>query len=228
MQLPFLYNPIIPEHERFRWSTIFWIFTQFGSLCAAIANLVASRYHVWGWRTSLGLPLIPSILLLYILAGMDEHPYTLIRRGQLDRARQALRELRGRLDVDAEFIGMARTVSIQRYLNPFREILRMRSVPILVIVFVTTVASKFQGFELFGYYAPFMLQSVGFRVHESYVAPVVGNAILLASQLIGVLIRTCFGRRKVYTFAGVLMILALVCFFCLFNLNMNLLLAPYD
>jgi len=90
-------------------------------LAAATENLPGDH----GWRTSLGLAMIPAIALTAGGIWLPETPNSLCERGHTERARRILCSIRGTQEVDAEFediqeaARIACEVPIKSFADPF-------------------------------------------------------------------------------------------------------------
>ena len=55
-----------------------------------------------GWRTSLAIAGLPALILTVSSILLPETPNSLAERGQVEKARRVLKDIRGTDDVDAE------------------------------------------------------------------------------------------------------------------------------
>ncbi|GBF90461.1 hypothetical protein Rsub_03457 [Raphidocelis subcapitata] len=100
-------------------------------------RLAEAQMEQWhsGFRLSLLLALWPSLMLLVVLPWMLDTPGSLLQRGRIDEARQALQSLRGELaDIRAEFEAMLRTANEGKGRGQLSMLLSRPQLPSLFLV----------------------------------------------------------------------------------------------
>jgi len=109
--------------------------------------LQCCRLHPWGWRLSLALAGIPAILLTVGALLVTDTPNSLIERGHLDEGKAVLKKIRGTNNVDAEFDEIVEASHMaQQVKHPFRNLLKRRNRPQLVIAVLLQVYIKYVHF----------------------------------------------------------------------------------
>ncbi|URE37762.1 Sugar transporter [Musa troglodytarum] len=101
---------------------LFQLTTVSGILVADVINYFTEKLHPWGWRLSLGLAVVPAILMFVGGAFLPETPNSLVEQGKLEEARRILEKDRN------EASDAARAVK-----HPFRNHLKPRNRPQLII-----------------------------------------------------------------------------------------------
>ncbi|GBF90054.1 hypothetical protein Rsub_02762 [Raphidocelis subcapitata] len=132
---------IVVAPYRGRLATIGGIAMTFGWLladCVAYGIRVA-EWHVaqwrWGFRLSLLLGLWPALMLLAVVPWMLDTPGSLLQRGSIDKARQALQTLRGELsDIRGEFEGMLHAAQEGKGRSQLSMLLTRPQLPSLFLV----------------------------------------------------------------------------------------------
>lgn len=95
----------------------------------------------WGWRLSLGLAGIPAALLTIGALLVVDTPNSLIERGHLEEGKAVLRRIRGTDNVEPEFLELVEVSRVARLVkHPFRELLKRRNRPQLVIAMALQVS----------------------------------------------------------------------------------------
>ncbi|KAK4429540.1 Sugar transport protein 6 [Sesamum alatum] len=200
-----------------------------GTILAATVNYVASYFHIWGWRMSLGGGGIPTFLLLLVSFTLIETPQFFIEQDHLERAKKILQSLRGSnteveftgSDIELEFTELVVDTKKKQTMEALREIIRPCNRPILVISSIETVFGKLSGGDLFIFYGPFLLQSIGYERHWSFLAALVVAFVDTIAKGVSPLLIRRIGRRRVYLVAYLTAIIPLVCVGSLFHLNLN-------
>ena len=91
-----------PAQYRGALNILFQFAITMGILVANIINFLTST-HAHGWRYSLGLAVVPAIMLILGSFFLPDTPNSLIERGHQAEGKAVLRKIRGVENVDAEF-----------------------------------------------------------------------------------------------------------------------------
>ncbi|CAD6201515.1 unnamed protein product [Miscanthus lutarioriparius] len=195
-------------------------------LCISIGILIANliNYGVekiaggWGWRLSLSLAAVPAAFLTVGAIFLPETPSFIIQRGggggNIDEARLLLQRLRGTTRVQKELDDLvsaasqaSRTTTTRR---PFRNILRRKYRPQLVIALLVPFFNQVTGINVINFYAPVMFRTIGLKESASLMSAVVTRVCATAANVVAMVVVDRFGRRKLFLVGGVQMILSQV------------------
>ncbi|XP_021307453.1 hexose carrier protein HEX6-like isoform X2 [Sorghum bicolor] len=195
-------------------------------LCISIGILIANliNYGVekiaggWGWRLSLSLAAVPAAFLTVGAIFLPETPSFIIQRGggggDIDEARLLLQRLRGTTRVQKELDDLvsaaseaSRTTATRR---PFRNILRSKYRPQLVIALLVPFFNQVTGINVINFYAPVMFRTIGLKESASLMSAVVTRVCATAANVVAMVVVDRFGRRKLLLVGGVQMILSQV------------------
>ncbi|CAD6343299.1 unnamed protein product [Miscanthus lutarioriparius] len=197
-------------------------------LCISIGILIANliNYGVekitggWGWRLSLSLAAVPAAFLTVGAIFLPETPSFIIQRGgggvggNIDEARLLLQRLRGTTRVQKELDDLvsaaseaSRTTMTRR---PFRNILRSKYRPQLVIALLVPFFNQVTGINVINFYAPVMFRTIGLKESASLMSAVVTRVCATAANVVAMVVVDRFGRRKLFLVGGVQMILSQV------------------
>lgn len=87
-----------------------------------------------GWRISLGLAVIPALLLTVGSLIVTDTPNSLIARGKMEEGKAILKKIRGVDNVEPEFLEIVEASRAAKEVkHPFRNLLKRRNRPQLVI-----------------------------------------------------------------------------------------------
>ena len=75
----------------------------FGVVLPQAINIGTTRIYPWGWRLSMAIAAVPSIVLTLGGIFLPDTPNSLLERGKETEARQVLVRVRGTQDIDEEF-----------------------------------------------------------------------------------------------------------------------------
>jgi sugar porter (SP) family MFS transporter len=171
----------------------------------------------WGWRLSLSLAAVPAAFLTVGAIFLPETPSFIIQRGgvaggNIDEARLLLQRLRGTTRVQKELDDLvsaaseaSRTTTTRR---PFRNILRSKYRPQLVIALLVPFFNQVTGINVINFYAPVMFRTIGLKESASLMSAVVTRVCATAANVVAMVVVDRFGRRKLFLVGGVQMILS--------------------
>lgn len=101
----------------------------------------------YGWRISLGLAGIPSLLLTFGALIVTDTPNSLIQRGKLEEGKKVLKRIRGIDNVDPEFLEILEASRAAKEVqHPFRNLFKRRNRPQLIITVFLQVINYFTVF----------------------------------------------------------------------------------
>ncbi|XP_069485313.1 proton myo-inositol cotransporter [Ambystoma mexicanum] len=103
MTVPVYIAESAPPHLRGRLVTINTLFITGGQFCAAVVDGAFSYLAKDGWRYMLGLSAIPAIIQFFGFLFLPESPRWLIQKGQTQKARRVLSQIRGNQTIDEEY-----------------------------------------------------------------------------------------------------------------------------
>ena len=87
--------------------------------------------HPNGWRLSVGLAIVPALILFLGSLIIPDTPNSLVYRGKIEQARRTLERVRGTPNVDAEFADIVEAVENGKHVNKF-AIFQKKYRPVLV------------------------------------------------------------------------------------------------
>ncbi|KAJ1262785.1 hypothetical protein BS78_09G136500 [Paspalum vaginatum] len=207
--VPLFLSEMSPARIRGGLSTLFQLNITIGILFAEVVNYGTSRIRPWGWRLSLSLAGVPGALLIVGALLVVDTPNSLIERGRLEEGKAALKKIRGTDNVEPEFNSIVEASLIARHgvKHPFRDLLRRRNRPQLIITVFLQIFQNLTGINAIMFYAPALLQTLGFNSDESLYSAVITGAVNALSTLVSVYAVDRVGRRMLLLEGGVYMFL---------------------
>ncbi|OCT87307.1 proton myo-inositol cotransporter [Xenopus laevis] len=103
MTVPVYIAESAPPHLRGRLVTINTLFITGGQFFAAMVDGAFSYLPRDGWRYMLGLSAAPAVLQFFGFLFLPESPRWLIQKGQTQKARRVLSQIRGNQTIDEEY-----------------------------------------------------------------------------------------------------------------------------
>ena len=109
--VPLYLSEISPAHARGTLNIMFQMATTIGIWVAQWINYGTQNMAVnRGWRLSVGLAIVPALILFLGSLIIPDTPNSLVQRGKIEQARRTLERVRGTPHVDAEFADIVEAV----------------------------------------------------------------------------------------------------------------------
>ncbi|KAL8120526.1 sugar transport protein 10-like [Apium graveolens] len=206
--VPLYLSEMAPPHIRGALNIAFQLAITTGILIANLLNYGLSKMERNGWRWSLGLAAIPALIMSIGAIFLPDTPNSFIQRGQNDKARQVLQNIRGTEDVNNEFEDLLEASEVARLVtNPWGNILRSQYRPQLVITLLIAFFQQLTGINVIMFYAPVLFKTLGFGDDASLMAAVITGLVNMFSTLVSLFTVDKFGRRILFLQGGIQMII---------------------
>lgn len=194
--IPLYLSELAPPQWRGALTMLFCLNANIGIFGGNIVNYIASTFHPWGWRLSLGVAGLPAILLILSSLFLVETPTSLIQRGQYEHAKWVLCKVRGTTDIDAEYNDLVEASKTALHVkSPFRNLLKRKNRPQLTFAIAFPFFQQVAGNDAVLFYGPFLFLLAGFRDTSSLYAAVILGATALVTCVIAMLVVDKLGRR---------------------------------
>ncbi|KDP40155.1 hypothetical protein JCGZ_02153 [Jatropha curcas] len=210
--VPLFLSEIAPTRIRGGLNILFQLNVTIGILFANLVNYGTAKIKGgWGWRLSLGLAGIPALLLTVGALLVSETPNSLIERGRLEEGKSVLRRIRGTDRIEPEFEELVEASRIAKEVkHPFRNLLKRRNRPQLVIAVALQIFQQFTGINAIMFYAPVLFKTLGFGGDASLYSAVITGAVNVLSTVVSIYSVDKVGRRVLLLEAGIQMFLSQV------------------
>lgn len=211
--VPLYLSEMAPAHLRGALNMMFQLATTSGIFTANMINYGTEKLPSWGWRLSLGLAVLPAILMTVGGLLLPETPNSLIERGSKEKGRRILEKIRGTQEVDAEFQDIVDASELANSIeHPFRKILERRNRPQLVMAIFMPAFQILNGINSILFYAPVLFQTMGFGNAALYSSALTG-AVLVLSTVVSIGLVDKLGRRVLLISGGIQMTICQVLLF---------------
>ncbi|XP_074576884.1 sugar transport protein MST1-like isoform X1 [Curcuma longa] len=200
-----------PARWRGAFTAGFQLFIAVGVVVANLTNYGASHVRAWGWRLSLGLAAVPAAAIFFFSLLIPDTPSSLVARGRIDDAREALRRVRGG-DADAELKAVERAVrdAAEMAQGAFRRIATRRYRPYLVMAVAIPLFQQLTGVIVIAFFSPVLFRTVGFGSDTALISAVILGVVNLLSLLVSSIVVDRYGRKLLFMTGGAQMILSQV------------------
>ena len=130
--VPLYLSEIAPAHARGSLNVMFQLATTIGIWAAEWINYGTQNMAVnRGWRLSVGLAIVPALILFLGAIIIPDTPNSLVSRGKIEQARKTLERVRGTPNVEAEFADIVEAAENSAHVNAL-AIFQKKYRPVLV------------------------------------------------------------------------------------------------
>ncbi|HET7479493.1 MAG TPA: sugar porter family MFS transporter [Rubrobacteraceae bacterium] len=211
MIVPLYIAEIAPADRRGALVSLNQLMITIGILVSYIVGVIFTPIE--GWRYMFGVALIPALILGIGMLRLPESPRWLFNVGQVEKARAVLSRSRSPEEVDLEFQEMEqikRAEEEQEEQVGYRELLSPYVRPALIIGLGLAIFQQITGINTVIYYAPTILQGVGFSEGGAIAATALGVGVVnVGFTILAVRIIDRAGRRLLLIIGLVGMVISL-------------------
>ena len=148
------------------------------------------------WRVSVGLALIPAVLLGVGIVGQPESPAWLVRQGREDEGREVLKQLRDSDQAIEDEIDNVREVAREESRGSIGQLLDPKLRPALMLGVVLAIIQQITGINTVIYFAPTVLEEAGLGRSAALLALVVVGLANVIMTIVAVRYLDRLGRRR--------------------------------
>ena len=209
---PIYLAEMAPPKWRGAFNTSFQFFISIGVVVANCLNYGTAKLS-WGWRLSLGLAIVPSVVMTMGAFLISDTPSSLVERGKMAQARDSLQKARGKdIDIEPELAELIKISEAVKAVNeePFVTIFERQYRPHLVMALAIPFFQQLTGINIIAFYAPILFQAVGFGSDSALIASIILGLVNLGSTLVSTYIVDRYGRRFLFIEGGIQMIIGQV------------------
>jgi MFS transporter, SP family, galactose:H+ symporter len=197
MVVPLYIAEIAPADRRGALVSLNQLMITIGILVSYIVGVIFTPIE--GWRYMFAVALLPALVLGIGMLLLPESPRWLFNQGQIEKARAVLSRSRSPEEVEIEFQEMAeikRVEEEQEQQIGYAELLSPYVRPALIIGIGLAIFQQITGINTVIYYAPTILQNVGFSEGGAIAATAVGVGLVnVGFTILAVYIIDRAGRR---------------------------------
>jgi len=195
--VPMFVAELAPKERRGRLVLTFQVGIGVGIVVATLVG--ASQF--FSWRLSIGMAVVPALLMLVLMLGLPESPRWLVKHDQQDTARRVLERIRADgADIGAELDGINDVEEQERqapeHCKGFSGLRLPWVRPALIVGCGIAVFTQLSGIEMIIYYAPTILTSNGFSTSAALRVSVALGVTYLMMMFVGLSIVDRIGRRR--------------------------------
>ncbi|KAF5740226.1 sugar transport protein 5-like isoform X1 [Tripterygium wilfordii] len=213
---PVYLSEVAPSKWRGAFNTGFQFFIGIGVVSANCINYGTAK-HSWGWRLSLGLAIVPALIMTLGAVFISDTPSSLVERGKIAQAKKSLIKVRGdTTNVEAELNDLIKASEVAKAANqePCVTIFERQYRPHLVMSIAIPFFQQVTGINIIAFYAPVLFQSVGFGNNAALLAAIILGLVNLGSILVSTGVVDRYGRRLLFIVGGTVMCVCQVALAC--------------
>ncbi|CAI0380903.1 unnamed protein product [Linum tenue] len=212
--VPLYLSEMAPPRYRGAINNGFQLSVGIGVLAANLINFGTEKIRSgYGWRISLSMAAVPAAILTVGAIFLPETPSSLIQlTNDKDRARRLLQRVRGTSEVQSELADLIEASELSKSIdhNPFRKILEVNYRPQLVMAVAIPFFQQVTGINVIAFYAPLLFRTIGMGESASLMSAILTGAVGIATTFLSMVIVDRVGRRPLFLFGGVLMLVSQV------------------
>jgi sugar porter (SP) family MFS transporter len=222
MIVPLYIAEIAPADRRGALVSLNQLMITIGILLSYIVGVIFAPIE--GWRYMFGVALIPALILGIGMFMLPESPRWLFEHGRIDKARAVLGRSRSPEEIDQELREMGEIKRQEQEQSQarvsYKELLAPYVRPALVIGIGLAIFQQITGINTVIYYAPTILQGVGFSEGGAIAATAVGVGLVnVGFTILAVRIIDRAGRRPLLIIGLIGMIISLALLGVVFSLD---------
>ena len=148
------------------------------------------------WRVSVGLALIPAVVLGIGIISQPESPAWLVRQGREDEGREVLRQLRDSEEAISDEIDNVREVAREESKGSIGQLLDAKLRPALMLGVLLAIIQQITGINTVIYFAPTVLEEAGLGRSAALLALVVVGLANVIMTVVAIRYLDRLGRRR--------------------------------
>ncbi|XP_065869221.1 sugar carrier protein C-like [Euphorbia lathyris] len=190
-----------------------------GILWANVINYFMPKAHgSQGWRYSLGIAMVPALLICLSAGFLPNTPNSILERATKEedkekakqKARVVLMRIRGASseEIEAEFqdiVAASEEAKKVEHEHPWRNIMERKYRPHLVMAILIPALQQLTGINVVMFYSPVLFRSLGFGGSASLLSAVITGAVNAVATSVSMWVTDKHGRRVLFLEGGVQM-----------------------
>jgi sugar porter (SP) family MFS transporter len=209
--VPLYLSEIAPPQTRGTLNVLFQMATTIGIWVSQWINYGTQHWTTHGWRLSLGLAIVPALILFLGSLVIPDTPNSLVYRGQAEKARRVLERVRGTSAVDAEFEDIVEACQIANAVEgKWRELFSRRYRPQLTASVLIPFFQQFTGINTIMFYASQLFVVLGAGQNAALLNTAIIGAVNVGSTIIAIILVDRLGRKGLFLEGGIQMFICFV------------------
>lgn len=146
------------------------------------------------WRWMFGLGALPGLILLFAMIFLPQSPRWLVAKGKHDKARDILKHIHGKEDVEVEIAEIAATSSPEK--GKWTDLFQPWVIPAILVGVIMMFFQQATGINTIIYYAPTIFEFAGFESHKVSILATMGvGAVNVLMTVVAIWLLDKLGRK---------------------------------
>ncbi|KAI3994471.1 hypothetical protein MKX01_012728 [Papaver californicum] len=160
--------------------------------------------RVQRWRVSLGLAVVPALIVAVGGYFLPDTPNSIISRNKPEEAKKHLQRIRGPVNIDEEFNDLvAASYESKKYEGQWTNFLMQRRFrPHLCMSILIPFFQQFIGINVVMFYAPVLFKTIVFGNSASLLSAVITGLVNLVATFVAIFLVDKVGRRALFLEGG--------------------------
>ncbi|RZC83746.1 hypothetical protein C5167_046533 [Papaver somniferum] len=204
--VPLYLSEMAPYKYRGALNSCFQLMITVGIFLANLVNFFTNKMTdgpVQGWRVSLGLAVVPALIMTVGGFFLPDTPNSFISRNQPEEAKKQLQRIRGSVNIDEEFNDLvAAGHESQKYEGQWNNLIQRRYRPHLCLAILIPFFQQFTGINVVMFYAPVLFTTLGFGSSASLLSAMITGGVNLFATFFAIYFVDKWGRRVLFLEGG--------------------------
>ncbi|KAF2076436.1 hypothetical protein CYY_002239 [Polysphondylium violaceum] len=195
--VPLYISEVSPPKNRGSYGLLRQSTVTLGIMIPSLIAFGLLKYHN-GWRYTLALSTVPSLIQLALGYWFVETPRWLISKNRLDQAASVMKKLEPQLSneqIKVEIAKIKQNIQEQEGSNGWLQLLQLKLIKIYFIGFGLNMLQQFVGINCVIYYSGTILEDAGFNKDQAVLISALVGIPQLIMLLVSVWFIDRFGRR---------------------------------
>ena len=203
---PTYISEIAPADKRGRLVILYQFNIVFGILIAYVSNYLLGDIGANAWRWMLAVEGIPAIVYVILILGVMESPrWLILKRNDIEGAKNVLRSLSPNIDLDKAITSIATSDHEKSHTNIFTPRFKLP----LMLAFLIASFNQLSGINFVIYYAPRIFESAGLGAGTALLSTSGIGIVNLVFTMLGIYLIDRSGRKKLMLIGSIGYILSL-------------------
>ncbi|KAI3984646.1 hypothetical protein MKX01_004009 [Papaver californicum] len=205
--VPLYLSEMAPYKYRGALNSCFQLMITVGIFVANLVNYFTDKMpedgRVQGWRVSLGLAVVPALIMAVGGYFLPDTPNSIIARNKPEEAKKHLQRIRGPVNIDEEFNDLvAASYESKKYEGQWTNLMQRRFRPHLCMAILIPFFQQFTGINVVMFYAPVLFKTIGFGNNASLISSVITGLVNLVATFVAIILVDKVGRRALFLEGG--------------------------
>ncbi|MCL7032047.1 hypothetical protein MKW94_004652 [Papaver nudicaule] len=202
--VPLYLSEMAPYKYRGALNSLFQLMITVGIFLANVVNYLTDKMsNGQGWRVSLGLAVVPALIMTIGAIFLSDTPNSIIDRNKPEEAKKQLQRIRGPVNIDEEFNDLVSAIhESKKYKGQWSNLMQRKYRPHLCMAVLIPFFQQFTGINVVMFYAPVLFKTIGFHSAASLASAMITGGVNLIATFLAIYLVDKKGRRFLFLEGG--------------------------